>query len=180
MKINVRTFIGAVLALVAMTALSAAAEKVLFEQDFESADAAKSVLSKKTVLSEAGPESKHCMSQAMVSAYNSMDLAVDAKIEEGAVLTFDYRMEARTSKFRYLGLYLMTADGKHMIATVKPSDQWKHAAIPIAKFRVDRAAKLKEPIKAGDTVNRIRFYGRGDDKKTDQTVWIDNVKIAVK
>ena len=175
-----RVIVVAVLWTLALAMPALAAEKVLFEQDFESEDAAKSITSKKTVLTEAGPESKHCISQTVVGKYNNMGVLTDVAVEDGMVLSFDYRTDVRAGKVGYMGIYLFTPEGKKMLATVKPTEGWKHAEVPLSKFKVDPGSKLKEAIKAGEKINEVQFYGRGDDKNVDQTAYVDNVKFIVK
>jgi len=170
----------AMLAALALAPFAMANEKVLFELDFESPDAAEFITSKGVILSESGPESKHCMSRTAVSQYNSINLKTDIQAEEGLVLSFDFRTEVRAGQLNWLGIYLMTSDGKKMIHTVKPSTAWTSVAAPLTTFRIDTGSKVKERIQAGETISAIQFYGRGADKTADQTVYIDNVKVFVK
>ena len=157
-----------------------AAEKVIFEQDFESPDAAATISAKDVVLTEPGPESRHSASRAANATHNNITLKTEASVEDGIELTFEYRIEVREGEVGYLGIYLTTPQGKKMISTVKPSPSWTSARVPLATFRIDPGSKVKEPITTGETINTIQFYGRSKTEKADHTVYIDNVKLVVK
>jgi len=161
--------------------LTPANEKVLFQLDFESPDAAKALARKETVLAEPGFQSSRCVSQSVVAAHNNINLRANAVVESGMELTFDYRTETRAGELRYIGVYLITPEGKKMLnAKTKPSSQWQRARIPLTQFGVDTGSKIKEPIQPGENINLMVFNGRGAEKTTDQTVFIDNVKLVVK